>query len=210
MSDCTEFYANRLFGVNNSFEPYRIREPRIGQSVLGEPSFVGATKEHFRTHFDPNTIDERTIFSDGRGISTLLLDTSCVVMMLVMFYWTKRSITNILNRSTHLKMLKLRVKDEKRLGESVWRLIYYTTSSIWLSYSCFVKRDVYLLLAHQRQGYLFDMDLDEYIICVAEISFYLHATYAMLYEDVWRKDSLMMLIHHLAAILSWLATYILR
>src|SRR5262249_31343131 len=37
---------------------------------------------------------------------------------------------------------------------------------------------------------------DIYIIYLIQCSFYLHSVYATLYLDVWRKDSIVMLIHH--------------
>ena len=54
------------------------------------------------------------------------------------------------------------------------------------------------------------MNQDEYLICLIEIGFYLHATYAIMLEDVWRKDTPMMIIHHIAAICSILTIYATR
>lgn len=111
-----------------------------------------------------------------------------------------------------MKSIGLRKKDCERLDESVWRLCYYTFTSVWLFYSCFLKHQSHNFFDKNSQftEYLSDMDLDEYLICMIEAGFYLHATYAIVFEDVWRRDSSMMLLHHIAAIFSVLGIYTTR
>lgn len=75
-----------------------------------------------------------------------------------------------------------------------------------------MKGQGHLYLDHNQviAEYSFTVDPDEYLICMIEIGFYLHATYAILLEDVWRRDSPMMLVHHLAAIFSVVCIYASR
>lgn len=115
-------------------------------------------------------------------------------------------------RQALIKSLGLRGKDQERLDESVWRLIYYTFSSSWLLYTCFFRHQAqkYLYKNTKVTEYLFGVDLDEYLICMLETGFYLHATYAIVFEDIWRRDSPMMLLHHIAAIFSVLGLYATR
>lgn len=51
-----------------------------------------------------------------------------------------------------------------------------------------------------------------YVIYAAQTSFYLHSVYATLFLDAWRKDSFVLLLHHvITAILlcvSWSARYV--
>lgn len=109
--------------------------------------------------------------------------------------------------------LGLRSKDRAKLDECIWRLLFYAFSSSWLIYTCFVKRQSqdYLKNSNQTFGeYTFDFDLDEYLICIIEIGFYLHAVYATVFEDIWRKDSPLVMIHHLAAIFCFVGFYITK
>lgn len=69
---------------------------------------------------------------------------------------------------------------------------------------------LYLDENHVFAEYSFEVDPDEYLICMIEVSFYLHATYAILFEDIWRRDSPMMLLHHFAAIFTVFGIYSTR
>lgn len=75
-----------------------------------------------------------------------------------------------------------------------------------------MKRQGQLYLDHNQviAEYSFTVDPDEYLICMIEVSFYVHATYAIIYEDIWRRDSPMMLVHHFAAIFSVISIYATR
>lgn len=48
------------------------------------------------------------------------------------------------------------------------------------------------------------------MICMLEAGFYVHASYAIVFEDVWRRDSPMMLVHHVAATYCVLGIYATR
>lgn len=53
-----------------------------------------------------------------------------------------------------------------------------------------------------------------YVIYAAQASFYLHSVYATLFLDAWRKDSLVLLVHHVITTVllcvSWSARYVLH
>lgn len=48
------------------------------------------------------------------------------------------------------------------------------------------------------KGYSLDLEvpMDIYMIYMVQISFYVHSLYATLCIDVWRKDSLVLMAHH--------------
>lgn len=98
------------------------------------------------------------------------------------------------------------------MDESLWRFLYYTFSSTWLLYTCFLRHQAHKYFDKNATiaEYLFGVDLDEYLICMIEAGFYVHASYAIVFEDVWRRDSPMMLLHHGAAIFSVLGIYATR
>lgn len=152
---------------------------------------------------------KESIASQGSFLQPDLRDYLYVALIFFNMLFAKHYVTNKLRQSSYLDKMGLRPKDRDRLDESVWRLIYYTFSSTWLIYSCFFK--------HQSQSffdpkatfnsYSFDVTWDEYWICIIECAFYVHSTYALLFEDVWRRDSPMMLLHHLAATFSFVCLY---
>lgn len=112
-----------------------------------------------------------------------------------------------------MNKLGLRKKDKERSKECIWRLIYYACTSAWLYYSCFIKNHHGKQLLSQSDsisGYSLNLDLDEYLICIIEIAFYLHATYAILFEDVWKYDSPMMLFHHVVSMITILTIYAVK
>lgn len=163
-------------------------------------------------------IGSRQFDENGREVTigsfnSLIADD--IVYILVIFInlvLAKRYLSNKLHNNSYLDKLKLRQKDRERLSESIWRLIFYSFSSTWLICTCFLKHQAQLLFNPNQtfSEYSFKVDLDEYFICMIETAFYLHATYALVFEDVWRRDSPMMLIHHLAAIFSMLSIYATR
>lgn len=141
------------------------------------------------------------------------MDFIHVFSLVFIFVLAKRALSYSLKQSLFIKQLGLRPKDRERLDECIWRLLFYTFSSTWLVYSCFLKHNsMFLFSGHTANfaEYSFTVDLDEYVICLIESAFYLHATYALVFEDVWRRDSPMMLVHHFAAIFSVSSVYATR
>ena len=49
-----------------------------------------------------------------------------------------------------------------------------------------------------------------YIAYMVQISFYVHSVYATLFIDVWRKDSIVMLLHHFVTMFLISFSYIFR
>lgn len=148
-------------------------------------------------------------------------DWAAILLVLANLVLAKRWLSRRLRRSTWLAERRLRQRDRERLDECLWRLLFYSFSSLWLTYTCFMKHQAQLLFepsglvvfGHSEghhHHYPVDLDWDEHLILIIECAFYLHATYALIFEDVWRRDSPMMLVHHLAAIFSLLAIYATR
>lgn len=164
-------------------------------------------------------IGSRYIEEDGVEVavgsfnSLRALDYACIVFVLINMTFIKRCIAHKLKHSRRLQQMGLRARDRRRMVECVWRLMFYACSSLWLIYTCFIKSESHGSLLNSRRlftEYSFRVHFDEYLICMIELGFYLHATYALVFEDVWRRDSSMMFVHHLAAIFSVLALYATR
>nr|CAB3230101.1 ceramide synthase 1 [Phallusia mammillata] len=97
--------------------------------------------------------------------------------------------------------------------ESAWKVIFY--SFTW-SYSIY-------LLFFTKNNFFFDApstfygwDLhgvvpkEIYIAYLIQLSFYVHSVYATLYIDMWRKDSVVMLAHHVVTMLLIAFSYVFR
>ena len=41
---------------------------------------------------------------------------------------------------------------------------------------------------------------DMYVLYIVEAGFYFHSIYATLFMDQWRRDSILMILHHILAI----------
>ncbi|KAM4808767.1 ceramide synthase 1 [Rhinophrynus dorsalis] len=95
---------------------------------------------------------------------------------------------------------RLQHREAEKVPESAWKLLYYTIS--W-SYSCY-------LLFFSEYNFFYDPSStfhgwksgvkvpgDIALAYLIQGSFYAHAIYATLYMDAWRKDSIVMILHHL-------------
>ena len=51
---------------------------------------------------------------------------------------------------------------------------------------------------------------DIYTLYVVQAGYYIHALYAVLYMDVWRKDSVLMILHHIVTISLILFSFAVR
>ena len=49
-----------------------------------------------------------------------------------------------------------------------------------------------------------------YVAYLLQISFYVHSVYATLFIDLWRKDSVVMMIHHFVTLFLTIFSYIFR
>jgi len=130
------------------------------------------------------------------------INVLCVVALALCFtlsrIWLTRRV--VLPLCEYLR-LPLSVRD--KVPESVWKLIFYSIAWLW---SC------YVVLISGRYNYFHDpmscwenfrsdMEVPEIpwditIGYLIQSSFYLHSIYGTIYMDIWRKDSIVMLVHH--------------
>lgn len=182
---------------------------QIAASTTGSPGIANLTSQ--------NGLNQtKDLFDEGVKVGTLenfgFREVSFILLVVLILELAKQAILFMLRDSKTVESWRLKPKDRKRLDECVWRLFYYTFSSAWLFYSCYIKRNglKFYQTTMMRQDYTFKADIDELLIIIIEPAFYWHASYALIFDDVWRRDSLMMLIHHAAASLSMLSIYSAR
>lgn len=89
----------------------------------------------------------------------------------------------------------------KKFPESAWKILFY--SFTW-------SLSVYVVLVSGRYNYFEDpcsvwiewyigmpVPRDIYAMYIVQCSFYLHSIYGTIFLDIWRKDTGVMLVHHL-------------
>nr|XP_005505526.2 ceramide synthase 1 isoform X1 [Columba livia] len=97
----------------------------------------------------------------------------------------------------------LQPKDAAKMPESAWKLLFYTLSWSYGIYLLFFTDypffyDPPSVFYDWKKG--MDVPTDIAIAYLLQCSFYGHSIYATAYMDTWRKDSVVMLLHHVVAL----------
>jgi len=93
----------------------------------------------------------------------------------------------------------LRAKEAQKAPESAWKLLFYLTVWSYSTYLLFFTEHNFFFdpsLAFKNWNVKAKVPLEIYIAYAVQFSFYIHSIYATLYVDIWRKDSIVMLLHH--------------
>ncbi|XP_051551364.1 ceramide synthase 1-like isoform X1 [Myxocyprinus asiaticus] len=93
----------------------------------------------------------------------------------------------------------LQPKDISKMPESAWKLVFYTMSWSYSTYLLFFSNYSFFqnppsVFYDWKRGMPVPTDIA--IAYLVQGSFYGHSIYATIYMDVWRKDSLVMVVHH--------------
>ncbi|NXI35309.1 CERS1 synthase, partial [Galbula dea] len=97
----------------------------------------------------------------------------------------------------------LQPKDAAKMPESAWKLFFYTLSWSYGIYLLFFTdypffHDPPSVFYGWRKG--MEVPTDIAIAYLLQCSFYGHSIYATAYMDTWRKDSVVMLLHHVVTL----------
>ncbi|NXC38938.1 CERS1 synthase, partial [Penelope pileata] len=98
---------------------------------------------------------------------------------------------------------KLQPRDAAKMPESAWKLLFYTLSWSYSIYLLFFTEypffyDPPSVFYDWKKG--MDVPTDIAIAYLMQCSFYGHSIYATAYMDTWRKDSVVMLLHHVVTL----------
>ncbi|XP_072834048.2 ceramide synthase 1 isoform X1 [Pogona vitticeps] len=104
-------------------------------------------------------------------------------------------------------------QDAAKMPESAWKLAFYTIAWTYDTYLLFFCDypffyDPPSVFYDWKTG--MEVPADIAVAYLMQASFYGHALYATLYMDAWRKDSVVMLIHHVVTLMLIVASYIFR
>ncbi|XP_017558087.1 ceramide synthase 1 [Pygocentrus nattereri] len=94
---------------------------------------------------------------------------------------------------------RLQPKDVAKMPESAWKFAFYTVSWSYSTYLLFFSNYTFFqdppsVFYNWKSGMSVPTDIA--IAYLIQGSFYGHSIYATLYMDAWRKDSKVMLFHH--------------
>ncbi|XP_015743942.1 ceramide synthase 1 isoform X1 [Python bivittatus] len=104
-------------------------------------------------------------------------------------------------------------KDAAKMPESAWKLTFYSISWSYGTYLLFFAgypffHDPPSVFYDWKKGIEVPMDIA--VAYLMQGSFYCHSIYATLYMDAWRKDSVVMLIHHVVTLTLIILSYVFR
>ncbi|NXB18355.1 CERS1 synthase, partial [Rhagologus leucostigma] len=97
----------------------------------------------------------------------------------------------------------LQPKDAAKMPESAWKLLFYSMSWSYGAYLLFCTDYPFF---HDPPSVFYDwkrgmeVPTDIAIAYLLQCSFYGHSLYATAYMDTWRKDSVVMLLHHVVTL----------
>ena len=93
---------------------------------------------------------------------------------------------------------------ETKLPESAWKFCFYFGSWSTVAYILLVTDENKYLIRPSSiwDNYSIDMVVPTsvYAVYIAQTSFYLHSVYATAFVDQWRRDSVVMIVHHFIAL----------
>lgn len=109
--------------------------------------------------------------------------------------------------------LRLRPADADKFPESCWKLLFYL--AIWLYAAHLLVKEEYPFYHNPAAVFYgwkrgIEVPTDIYLAYVAQASFYAHSIYGTLYMDAWRKDSPVMLLHHVITLSLLISSYAFR
>ncbi|GAB6019129.1 Ceramide synthase 1 [Chamberlinius hualienensis] len=129
-------------------------------------------------------------------------DTGDILLIIVMTVaWTVlRWLTTEVVFKPASRYFQLHPSDTRKSPESCWKFLFYTGTVSYNSYLLFFNEDYNFFHrpGHVWEGWTPGMVVrsDVYFYYMVQGSFYAHSIFATLFMDMWRKDSIAMLLHH--------------
>ncbi|XP_069350345.1 ceramide synthase 1 isoform X3 [Eulemur rufifrons] len=111
------------------------------------------------------------------------------------------------------KRCRLQPRDASKMPESAWKFLFYLGSWSYTSYLLFGTDYPFF---HDPPSVFYDwtpgmvVPRDIAAAYLLQGSFYGHSLYATLYMDTWRKDSVVMLVHHVVTLVLIVSSYAFR
>ncbi|CAH3171444.1 unnamed protein product [Porites evermanni] len=111
------------------------------------------------------------------------------------------------------RKFKLLAKEEEKCPESAFKLLFYSIAYGYCFHLLFSgKYDFFHETKNCWRGWYKGMPVpqDIYTLYVVQAGYYIHALYAVLFMDLWRKDSILTFSHHILTISLIVLSFSLR
>lgn len=143
-----------------------------------------------------------------------LCDLYILIALSVVWTWLRDAMSKHIFRPTS-DMFHLDKDGKEKLPESMWKAFFYGLSWSFTAYVLIVQENgrYFQRPTTVWTDYAIDAKVSTtvYIVYLAQASFYIHSLYATIFQDSWRKDSVVLLVHHVVATIlltvSWSARY---
>jgi len=131
-------------------------------------------------------------------------DYILIVIVLAVLWTIARYVSAEFAFKPFARLCGMSKKDVQKYPESAWKFLFYLST---------FSASVYIIFGKQCCPYFDNPSMawinysmndvipqDISILYILEVSFYIHSIYAVLFLDEWRKDSLVMFIHHIITV----------
>ncbi|XP_074597221.1 ceramide synthase 1-like [Brevipalpus obovatus] len=156
--------------------------------------------ENFAQLMSNYTFPQDTVKDLNRCLTNLHRNDYALMLVLTLFWAiTRHMLTNSFFKPV-AKYYKLPRLESDKLTESAWKFLFYLGTWTFTAYIVLIKPGSHYF--HQPtavwEGYSMSLEVpkDVYAIYMIEISFYLHSLYTTLFVDQWRRDSIVLMGHH--------------
>nr|XP_009857563.2 ceramide synthase 1-like [Ciona intestinalis] len=151
-------------------------------------------------------------------LKTLQREGSCTVQDIVLLVvlsvaWTVvRSVTTKFLFVPIAKNSGLRKKEELKVPESLWKFSFSTVAWLISSYLVLVQYNLFHDPVNATTNWVLHstVESDIYFVYMFQMTFYIHSVHATLVLDEWRKDSVVLILHHVVTMMLISASYLFR
>eukprot|EP00117_Sycon_ciliatum_P000183 scpid78776/ scgid6355/ Ceramide synthase 1; LAG1 longevity assurance homolog 1; Longevity assurance gene 1 protein homolog 1; Protein UOG-1 len=141
---------------------------------------------------------------DWKQCSSVVQEDVWAVLLVAVLFTLLRSQLTIWVFKPFASWLQLRKLDCQKFPESMFKVAYYTIAFSLGAYILFGMGDDYFgNQAYPFQGWYANMPINNvvYGLYIMQLGFYVHAVYGVLVLDARRKDTFIMVIHHIITLL---------
>ncbi|UXI22193.1 signal sequence receptor delta [Sarcoptes scabiei] len=161
--------------------------------------------------FDENGINQ--VDRNYLAFSIISLFALCFgIVTIILWRW---SIDNFIVKNFLIQNDFVWKRNHRRFEESFWNLSFYFTSFLLASYIVYSKGFTLDSPQSIHKDFRFDRRLTQIdpiilVLYSLEFNYYLYSMYAVVWVNEWKKDSKIMILHHLIASLSLFLSFLTK
>lgn len=124
-----------------------------------------------------------------------------VILLAVFLTWLRYTLTRyVFNPSgQYFQLTKI---NQSKMPESAWKFFVYCFTWLLTFYVSVIHHNFFQKPSTVWDGWDINAPVptEIYVVYILQTSFYLHSLYTTAFVDVWRKDSVLLLVHHLVTL----------